>query len=113
MSVDASMNAFMLYQSGVMTNAAGCGTDLDHAVVAVGYNTEGPVPYYIVRNSWGTDWGENGYINLEIIEGEGTCGVQIEPQYPNSLLVASYVEYWLILTAMALTLFVSVPFSYY
>jgi C1A family cysteine protease len=63
------MNAFMLYQSGVMTNVAGCGTNLDHAVTVVGYNTSGPVPYYIVRNSWGSDWGEGGYINLAIVEG--------------------------------------------
>ena len=96
-----------------MTNAAGCGTELDHAVVAVGYNTENPIPYYVIRNSWGTSWGNLGYIDLEIVGGNGTCGVQMDISYPNSLLVTSHVEYWLILSAMVLTLFGSVPFSYY
>ena len=49
-----------------MTNAAGCGTELDHAVVAVGYNTS-MTPYFVIRNSWGTDWGMDGLIYLEMI----------------------------------------------
>ena len=53
--------------------------DTDHAVVCVGWglDTDGKTEYFIVRNSWGaTDWGENGYIRLEITaEKLGTCAM--------------------------------------
>jgi len=64
------------YQNGVMS-AWGCCwlriCQLDHCVQLVGYDTTASTPYYIVRNSWGTDWGENGFIRLEI--GTNTCGI--------------------------------------
>jgi len=41
-------------------NGAACGTSLDHAVVAVGYNSTS----WKIRNSWGTSWGVNGYVYL-------------------------------------------------
>ena len=83
-SVDADADAFYYYTTGVLNCC--CGTDLDHAVTAVGYNREANPPYYIVRNSWGPDWGESGYIRLGITAGEGICGVQMEPVYPNLLI---------------------------
>jgi C1A family cysteine protease len=46
---------------------------LDHCVQAVGFNMTAPMPYWIVRNSWGTDWGENGYIRIQY--GSDTCGL--------------------------------------
>jgi aminopeptidase C len=45
---------------------------LNHAVVAVGYNNAG-TPYWIVRNSWGTSWGESGYIRMA--KGRNMCGI--------------------------------------
>jgi C1A family cysteine protease len=47
-------------------NSDKCGTVLDHAVVAVGYGSEGDQDYIIVRNSWGTWWGELGYIKIAV-----------------------------------------------
>jgi cathepsin L len=67
-AVDASNWSF--YKSGVFNN---CSNNLNHGVIAVGYNTEGSTPYWIVRNSWGAGWGENGYINLSL--GANTCGI--------------------------------------
>jgi len=68
------------YQSGVMT-AWQCAwiNILDHCVQAVGYDMTYSTPYWIVRNSWGTGWGINGYIWLQY--GANTCGLAIEPTY--------------------------------
>jgi cathepsin F len=67
------------YKSGIMP-ASSCGTSLDHCVLAVGYNLD--QNYWIVRNSWATDWGIQGYIYLEY--GANTCGISKEPT--NSLV---------------------------
>lgn len=81
-AIEAGGRAFQLYQSGVFTGR--CGTQLDHGVVAVGYGTEKGKDYWIVRNSWGSSWGESGYVKLErnIAATTGKCGIAIEPSYP-------------------------------
>jgi len=66
-----------MYTSGVMDSTA-CGTNLDHAVAAVGYGTEGGKDYYIVRNSWGASWGDQGYIKIAAVEGKCICGIQMQ-----------------------------------
>jgi len=65
------------YQSGVMTGweCAWINT-LDHCVQAVGYDMTASTPFWIVRNSWGTGWGEQGYIRLEY--GVNACGLTNE-----------------------------------
>lgn len=71
--VDASN--WSLYKSGVFSN---CGTTtLNHAVTAIGYQTDGT---WIVRNSWGTTWGEQGFIRLA---AGGTCGLDKHALIPN------------------------------
>ncbi|KAL0424166.1 UNVERIFIED_CONTAM: Cysteine proteinase RD21A [Sesamum radiatum] len=82
-AIEASGRALQLYSSGVFTGE--CGSQLDHGVVAVGYGTEGGVDYWIVRNSWGTDWGEDGYLRLErnvVGSPSGKCGIVMEASYP-------------------------------
>lgn len=56
---------------------------VDHTVVVVGYNLEAAVPYFIIKNSWGTSWGDSGYMMLSITGGYGTCGINTSPAlYP-------------------------------
>ena len=82
-SVEADNFIFRFYESGIITDSE-CGTELDHAIVIVGYgeDTETNMKYWIVRNSWGTTWGENGYIRIERSESEddvGICGIASFP----------------------------------
>jgi len=70
------------YSGGVMS-AWDCAwvVELDHCVQLVGYSTtDGSTPYWIVRNSWNTNWGENGYIRLE--KGTDCCGLTRESTMP-------------------------------
>jgi len=74
----------MGYSGGIVRSTAGCPTNAcDHAILTVGYGTEDGVDYWIVKNSWGTSWGENGYIRLEMTDGNGTCGINQYVAYPN------------------------------
>jgi C1A family cysteine protease len=66
--------AFQLYSGGILSS--GCGTNLDHGVLAVGYGDG----YFKVKNSWGASWGENGY--LQISDSGNTCGIHSDASYP-------------------------------
>jgi len=72
--VDASQGAFQMYKTGVV-NTASCFTQINHGVTGVGYGVDKKAgKYYIVRNSWGADWGDKGYIKIAA-KGEGTPGI--------------------------------------
>jgi len=84
-SICAETNYFQSYTSGVLTNALLCGTTIDHAVLAVGYGQEDGVDYFLVKNSWSTEWGLNGYVKIAANasnNGMGVCGIQYGPLYP-------------------------------
>ncbi|KAL1564488.1 Cysteine proteinase rd21a, variant 2 [Salvia divinorum] len=82
-AIEAGGRAFQLYESGVFTGH--CGVDLDHAVLAVGYGSEKGKDYWIVKNSWGASWGEEGYIKFErnvANVSTGKCGIAMDASYP-------------------------------
>ncbi|KAH9692375.1 cysteine proteinase RD21A [Citrus sinensis] len=82
-AIEGGGMAFQLYESGIFTGR--CGTSLDHGVTAVGYGTENGADYWIVKNSWGSSWGEGGYIRMERnVAGTltGKCGIAMEASYP-------------------------------
>ncbi|CAL5197738.1 unnamed protein product [Lathyrus oleraceus] len=84
--IEAYGKDFQLYQSGVFTGS--CGTSLDHAVVVVGYGSENGKDYWLVRNSWGTNWGERGYLKIERNlknTNTGKCGIAMDATYPTKL----------------------------
>lgn len=81
-TIEADKLCFQFYSSGVLDNTA-CGTTLDHAVAAVGYGNENNLNYYLVRNSWGSSWGDQGYIKIAAVEGDGICGIQMNSLFPN------------------------------
>ena len=81
--VEADKRVFQTYKTGVLTSSQ-CGTNLDHAVLAVGYGTENGQDYWLVKNSWNSSWGDNGYIKLGMDSSTGTCGVQMGPTFPTS-----------------------------
>jgi len=83
-AIQADKRVFQTYQSGVITGSA-CGTQLDHAVTAIGYGVENGVEYFLVRNSWAATWGDAGYIKIGIEDGAGVCGINKEPAYVNSV----------------------------
>jgi len=75
------------YMSGVMTNLECCPPigmcQMDHCVQLVGYNQTASMPYWIVRNSWNTDWGVQGYIYLEM--NKNTCGMDNDVTWPTAM----------------------------
>ena len=82
--VSIQSRTLLQYKEGILDDA-GCGTFTEHKVLIVGWGVEqsGTVqrPYWIVKNCWGSDWGELGYARILITKGSGICGINKMPVY--------------------------------
>uniref|UniRef100_A0A2N9I7B2 Vignain n=1 Tax=Fagus sylvatica TaxID=28930 RepID=A0A2N9I7B2_FAGSY len=85
-AIDAGSKDFQFYSEAIFTGD--CGTELNHGVAIVGYGTSlDGKQYWIVKNSWGPEWGEKGYIRMQrgVNAEEGLCGIAMEASYPIKL----------------------------
>jgi len=83
-AIEADTKYFQSYSSGVLTSAS-CGTNLDHGVLIVGYGEENGIKYWLVKNSWSTTWGDNGYVKIarsDSTNDAGICGIAMQPSFP-------------------------------
>jgi len=74
-SIDAMSSIWWAYTGGIVSEC--CNTDVDHAVLVVGFGEENGQKYWLIKNSWGESWGEQGYIRLE--RGSNQCGITYQP----------------------------------
>ena len=95
-AIEADQKAFQFYQGGIIDTPS-CGTNTDHGVLLVGFGTEPATAtapskdYWIIKNSWGPDWGDNGYVRLArtatstatSTNSPGMCGIATQPSFPS------------------------------
>jgi C1A family cysteine protease len=83
-AIEADQRVFQFYSNGVIKKS--CGANLDHGVLAVGYTTVSGTDAFIVKNSWGADWGQQGYVYISTDgsanNGNGVCGILAQPVVP-------------------------------
>jgi C1A family cysteine protease len=80
-AVDAQGSQWQLYKSGIFNHPT-CGKQLDHGVLLVGYGTQTGTDYWKIKNSWGTTWGQEGYMLMK--KGSNMCGLANSASYPNA-----------------------------
>jgi len=78
-AIEADQSAFQFYTHGVISK--GCGQQLDHGVLAVGYGTLDGTDFFLVKNSWGASWGDKGYVRIAASDSN-VCGILSDPSYP-------------------------------
>ena len=84
-AIQANLLSFRYYSSGIYSDQ-NCGNNIDHGVLIIGYGYDDTydMDYWTIKNSWGSDWGENGYIRIQrnINNSSGLCGIALQPSIP-------------------------------
>ncbi|XP_068448891.1 digestive cysteine proteinase 2 [Clinocottus analis] len=80
-AIDADHSSFLFYSSGIYEEPTCNPNNLSHAVLLVGYGSDGGQDYWIIKNSWGSSWGEGGYMRM-VRDGRNTCGIASYALYP-------------------------------
>ncbi|XP_074274068.1 cysteine protease XCP1-like [Silene latifolia] len=79
-AIDSHSAGFLNYVGGIYDG--GCGSDFDHSVAVIGYGTDDSSgkDYWIIKNSWGETWGENGFMRL--LRDESVCPITVDASFP-------------------------------
>lgn len=80
-TINASLRSFQFYKAGIYDDSACDASQLDHAMVAVGYDAQDEKKFWKLKNSWGVGWGEKGFIRLAR-NMKNMCGVASFASYP-------------------------------
>ncbi|XP_060735066.1 cathepsin L-like isoform X3 [Tachysurus vachellii] len=80
-AIDASNKSFKLYASGIYDEPYCSSSKLNHGVLVVGYGTDDGKDYWLVKNSWGLNWGDKGYIKM-YRNKDNQCGIASQASYP-------------------------------
>ncbi|GJP48461.1 hypothetical protein CLOM_g7740 [Closterium sp. NIES-68] len=84
-NVEADQLSFINYQGGFVYADPDCFLNgvVNHIVLLVGYSLEGVTPYFLLQNTWGSTWGDGGFMQMAIESGSGICGINTSPAlYP-------------------------------
>ena len=76
-AISSRSPSFQFYSSGIITDEQCAKHEVDSAIAIVGYGIEDGRSYWLIKNSWGTSWGQDGFAKVAMIEGHGICNIQV------------------------------------